>query len=227
MRRFNSPAYSGPLFLSLLLLASISLHAQAPAAGTSVSVKMTDMVNSGSDPAGKQYRGSVTKTVDAGNGITIPKARPPPSPWPGAAPTTLRSSPPSLSTASPSPSPATPPASLLSRKLRSRRPPVRSVLRSGDSGIMSARLPLSPPLQPASTCRCHRHHADVVLGASPSAPAAPHPMTASAEPAAKLCPARQPASSTGASADGSLTVCTSASRIRLPIHPIQATGRCT
>jgi len=67
----NASAYSGPLFLSIFLLASPALHAQAPAAGTSVSVKMIDTVNSGSDPAGKQYRASVTKAVDAGNGVTI------------------------------------------------------------------------------------------------------------------------------------------------------------
>ena len=71
MRRMNAPAYSGPLFLSMFLLASVSLHAQAPATGTTVSVKMIDTVNSGSDPAGKQYRASVTKAVTAANGIAI------------------------------------------------------------------------------------------------------------------------------------------------------------
>ena len=73
MRRINASAYPGPLFLSLLVLASTALHAQAPAAGTTVSVKMIDTVNSGSDPAGKQYRASVAKAVTAANGIAIPQ----------------------------------------------------------------------------------------------------------------------------------------------------------
>jgi len=34
---------------------------------------MIDTVDSGNDPAGKQYRASVTKAVDAGNGVTIPQ----------------------------------------------------------------------------------------------------------------------------------------------------------
>jgi hypothetical protein len=71
MRR--TAAYPGPHFLSIFLLASTALHAQAPAAGTTVSVKMIDTVNSSGDPAGKQYRASVTKAVDAGNGVTIPQ----------------------------------------------------------------------------------------------------------------------------------------------------------
>ncbi len=72
MRHMNTSAYSGPLILSIFLLASTALHAQAtPAAGTSVSVKMLDAVDSGNDAAGKQYRASVTRPVDAGNGVTI------------------------------------------------------------------------------------------------------------------------------------------------------------
>ena len=72
MRPMKVPAYSGPLFLSIFLLASTPLLAQtAPAAGTTVVVKMVDSVDSGSDPAGKQYHASVTKAVTAGNGVTI------------------------------------------------------------------------------------------------------------------------------------------------------------
>jgi sulfur carrier protein ThiS len=71
----KAPAYFLPLFLPVFFVPSTAftgvLHAQAPAAGASVSVKMLDTVNSGSDPAGKQYRASVTKPVDAGNGVTI------------------------------------------------------------------------------------------------------------------------------------------------------------
>jgi hypothetical protein len=73
----KAPAYFLPLFLTLFFVPSTAftgvLHAQAPAAGASVSVKMLDTVNSGSDPAGKQYRASVTKAVDAGNGLMIPQ----------------------------------------------------------------------------------------------------------------------------------------------------------
>lgn len=47
------------------------LLAQAPSAGTAVSVRMIDAVNSASDPGGKQYRASVTKGVSAGNGVTV------------------------------------------------------------------------------------------------------------------------------------------------------------
>jgi len=76
MRKMKVAACLGPLFLSIFLLASIfctpALHAQsAPAAGTTVAVKMIDTVNSASDPAGKQYHASVTRAVDAGNGVTI------------------------------------------------------------------------------------------------------------------------------------------------------------
>jgi hypothetical protein len=72
---------SGPLGFALVCLslsASVSsrqgLQAQtqtAPAAGTTVVVRMMDAVDSGSDPAGKQYRASVTKPVNADNGVTI------------------------------------------------------------------------------------------------------------------------------------------------------------
>ena len=64
--------------LSIFLVASLgttpALHAQtptAPAVGTSVAVRLIDAVNSANDAAGKQYRASVTKAVDAGNGETI------------------------------------------------------------------------------------------------------------------------------------------------------------
>lgn len=78
MPRIDTPASSAPLFLSILFLASItaqpaSAHAQAPAAGTSVTVRMIEPIDSSKDPAGKQYRASVTKAVDAGNGVTIPQ----------------------------------------------------------------------------------------------------------------------------------------------------------
>jgi len=42
-----------------------------PVAGTTVVVRMIDAVDSGSDPAGKQYRASVASPVNAGNNITI------------------------------------------------------------------------------------------------------------------------------------------------------------
>lgn len=70
-------SYSGPLSFSMLLLASMipvqALHAQAPAGGASVAVRMIEAVDSSRDLAGKQYRASVTKAVDAGNGIVIPQ----------------------------------------------------------------------------------------------------------------------------------------------------------
>ena len=76
MRRIKVTAYFGSLSFSMFLLASIAstptLHAQnAPAAGTTVAVRMTDAVDSNNDPAGKQYRASVTKAVNAANGVTI------------------------------------------------------------------------------------------------------------------------------------------------------------
>jgi hypothetical protein len=65
----------------MLLMAGVSapqvLHAQtAPAAGTTVAVRMIDTVNSGSDPAGRQYRASVTHAVNSGNGVSIAQGAP-------------------------------------------------------------------------------------------------------------------------------------------------------
>jgi hypothetical protein len=80
LRRTKVSASFGPLFLSMFLVAMFlvgstaftrALHAQAPAAGTTVAVKMLDAVDSSSDPAGKQYRASVTKAVTASNGVAI------------------------------------------------------------------------------------------------------------------------------------------------------------
>jgi hypothetical protein len=78
MPRIEDSVSLKPLSFAMLLAAtllvsivSMPLRAQAPAAGTTIAVKMIDTVNSGSDPAGKQYRASVTKPVDAGNGVTI------------------------------------------------------------------------------------------------------------------------------------------------------------
>src|SRR5690348_6398140 len=79
MRRARVPACFGfglvliCIFLLPLLNSRWALRAQtqAPAAGTSVMVKMIDAVDSSSDPVGKQYRAAVTKTIDAGNGATI------------------------------------------------------------------------------------------------------------------------------------------------------------
>jgi hypothetical protein len=63
------------LFLALFLVASTAfapaLNAQAPAAGTTVTVKMLDAVDSSSDSAGKQYRAAVTKALTASNGVAI------------------------------------------------------------------------------------------------------------------------------------------------------------
>ena len=74
----NVPTYFVQRVLSICLVASVgttpALHAQtptAPAVGTSVAVRLIDAVNSANDAAGKQYRASVTKAVDAGNGETI------------------------------------------------------------------------------------------------------------------------------------------------------------
>jgi hypothetical protein len=59
----------------LLLNSPLALHAQTqePVASTSVAVKMIDAVDSGSDPAGKQYRASVANAVNGGNGVRIPQ----------------------------------------------------------------------------------------------------------------------------------------------------------
>jgi hypothetical protein len=59
------------MFLAASIASTLSLHAQAPAAGTTVAVKMIDTVNSASDPAGRQYRALVARAVDAGNGVSI------------------------------------------------------------------------------------------------------------------------------------------------------------
>jgi hypothetical protein len=57
----------------LLMTSAQTLQAQAPATGVSVAVRMIEPVDSSKDTAGKQYRASVTKAVDAGNGATIPQ----------------------------------------------------------------------------------------------------------------------------------------------------------
>lgn len=78
MRGVSASTHVGLVVALLLLSASINagqaLHAQtqtAPAAGTSVVVRMLDAVNSANDPAGKQYRASVAKAVNAANGVII------------------------------------------------------------------------------------------------------------------------------------------------------------
>jgi hypothetical protein len=79
MRRTSVSASSGfvlfCVFLLPLLISRGALHAQtqAPAAGTSVTVRMIDGVDSQSDPPGKQYRASVANAVDGGNGVRIPQ----------------------------------------------------------------------------------------------------------------------------------------------------------
>ncbi|MGH9679785.1 MAG: hypothetical protein ACRD4Y_07520 [Candidatus Acidiferrales bacterium] len=73
MQSMKVPVFFGTLFFLIFFLASIhALHAQAPAAGTPVVVRMLEAVDSGHDPAGKQYRARINKAVDAGNGVTIP-----------------------------------------------------------------------------------------------------------------------------------------------------------
>jgi hypothetical protein len=76
----NGPVCFVRRLLSMCLVAAMTatpdMHAQTqavPAAGTPVSVRMVDAVNSAKDPAGKQYRASVTTAVDFGNGVTIPQ----------------------------------------------------------------------------------------------------------------------------------------------------------
>src|SRR5579863_2540973 len=81
MPRLKGPAYFGfvlfSLFLSALVTSRQALQAQdvqsqnTPVAGTTVLVRMIDAVDSASDAAGKQYRTSVTKPVNAGNGVMI------------------------------------------------------------------------------------------------------------------------------------------------------------
>src|SRR6185437_3745778 len=79
-RRMNGPVCFVWRLLSMCLVTAIAatptLHAQTqtpPAADMSVAVRMVDAVNSAKDPAGKQYRASVAKAVDFGNGVTIPQ----------------------------------------------------------------------------------------------------------------------------------------------------------
>ena len=67
-----------PLLLSFFLLVQLAAAracAQAPASA-SVAVRMIDSIDSSKDPAGKQYRASVTKAVDTGNGVMIPQGAP-------------------------------------------------------------------------------------------------------------------------------------------------------
>ncbi len=77
MRTMKVPANFVTLAFSMFFLGALvdtpSLPAQtpAPAAGTKVVVKMSDSVDSSSDPAGKQYHATVTASVDAGNGVKI------------------------------------------------------------------------------------------------------------------------------------------------------------
>jgi len=78
MRRIQVSAFVGPLSIAISLITCASpqqvLHAQtAPTAGTTVAVRMIDTVNSGKDPAGRQYRAVVTRTVNAGDGVIIPQ----------------------------------------------------------------------------------------------------------------------------------------------------------
>ncbi|MGH9708665.1 MAG: hypothetical protein ACRD5R_18105, partial [Candidatus Acidiferrales bacterium] len=76
MKKIKVAVHFVPLFLTLFLMASGAftspMHAQA-LSGATVAVRMIDAVDSSKDPAGKQYRASVTKAVDAGNGVSIPQ----------------------------------------------------------------------------------------------------------------------------------------------------------
>jgi hypothetical protein len=82
MKPERFPTFRGFVLFCTLLAASgvlvkILYAAGAPAqdaapASVSVSVKMIDLADSGSDPGGKQYRASVTKLVSAGNGAAVP-----------------------------------------------------------------------------------------------------------------------------------------------------------
>lgn len=65
-------------FCSLSILAATvappALHAQTQntsAIGTKVTVRILERVNTGSDPAGKQYRAMITRPVAEGNGVAI------------------------------------------------------------------------------------------------------------------------------------------------------------
>ncbi len=80
------PAFFGFGFICMLVSGSIistkPLRAQnqqtqnAAPSGISVPVKMIDPVDSQTDPAGKQYRASVAKAVNAGSGVQIPQGTP-------------------------------------------------------------------------------------------------------------------------------------------------------
>ena len=204
MRRIK--AYSGPLFLSIFLLASTALHAQAPAAGTTVSVKMIDTVNSGSDPAGRQYRASVTKAVTAANGIAIAQG--------AAATITLTSSGSNYA------------AQLSSFTINGQQVAVTSNSATVSSTTQVAQEKAASAV--SSVLGGLGHHVSApaavaaaatgqhvslptgttltfVLGASPAAPAAPstHTMTASTGPAP--APASSPAASSGVSVSSGIT----------------------
>jgi hypothetical protein len=77
MRRKNILCSGGRSFFAIFIAAistpAMAAHAQAPSGGVSVAVKMMDAVDSNIDPAGKQYRATVAKAVDAGNGVMIPQ----------------------------------------------------------------------------------------------------------------------------------------------------------
>ena len=70
------------IFISMAISFSPSLRARdaqpqnAPAAGVSISVKMIDAADSQTDPAGKQYRASVSKAVNVEAGVQIPQGTP-------------------------------------------------------------------------------------------------------------------------------------------------------
>lgn len=218
MRRMNAPAYSGPLFVSILLSAAMvfalpqRVQAQtAPAAGTTVAVKMLDAVNSGSDPAGKQYRATVTKAVDAGNGVTIAQG--------AAATVTLTANGSSYT------------AQLSSITINGQVVAVTSNSASATSAAQSAASSAAASAV-GSVLGGFGHHVSApasvaiaatgqhislptgatltfVLGASPTtapaapAPSSPQPMTASAEPAPT--PTSSPAATSSTSAGGPLT----------------------
>ena len=78
MRQITRPRVCALVFFCMLLWVPIASGQQVsatgtpqPVAGTTVVVRMIDAVDSGSDPAGKQYRASVAGPVNAGNNITI------------------------------------------------------------------------------------------------------------------------------------------------------------
>ena len=74
MKKIKVAVHLVPLCLSSLLMCCVpALGAQTEGSGATVAVRMIDSVDSSRDPAGKQYRASVTKTVDAGNGVSIPQ----------------------------------------------------------------------------------------------------------------------------------------------------------